>query len=143
MKVKQVSVFLENKSGRLARVTQVLGNNSINIRALSIADTTDFGILRLIVNDPDKAFSTLKEDGFTVSVTEVLAVEVTDEPGGLSKTLEVLKQAGINIEYLYAFLQKASNAALVVFRVEQLDEAIIALQAKNIRILAGDEVYTL
>ena len=143
MKVKQVSVFLENKSGRLARVTQVLGNNSINIRALSIADTTDFGILRLIVNDPDKAFSTLKEDGFTVSVTDVLAVEVTDEPGGLSNTLEVLKQAGINIEYLYAFLQKASNAALVVFRVEQLDEAITALQAKNIRILAGDEVYTL
>ena len=143
MKVKQISVFLENKSGRLARVTQVLGNNSINIRALSIADTTDFGILRLIVNDPDKAFSILKEDGFTVSVTDVLAVEVLDEPGGLSNTMEVLKQAGINIEYLYAFLQKASNAALVVFRVEQLDEAITALQSKNIRILAGDEVYTL
>jgi len=143
VKVKQISVFLENKSGRLARVTKVLGNNSINIRALSIADTTDFGILRLIVNDPDKAFSTLKEDGFTVSVTDVLAVEVLDEPGGLSNTMEVLKQAGINIEYLYAFLQKASNAALVVFRVEQLDEAITALQSKNIRILAGDEVYTL
>ncbi|ACV64228.1 amino acid-binding ACT domain protein [Desulfofarcimen acetoxidans DSM 771] len=143
MKVKQVSVFLENKSGRLARVTQVLGNNNINIRALSIADTTDFGILRLIVNDPDKAFTVLKEDGFTVSVTEVLAVEVRDEPGGLSNILEVLKQAGINIEYLYAFLQKASNAALVVFRVEQIDEAIIALQEKNVNILAGDEVYRL
>jgi hypothetical protein len=143
VKVKQVSVFLENKSGRLARVTQVLGNNNINIRALSIADTTDFGILRLIVNDPDKAFTVLKEDGFTVSVTEVLAVEVRDEPGGLSNILEVLKQAGINIEYLYAFLQKASNAALVVFRVEQIDEAIIALQEKNVNILAGDEVYRL
>ena len=143
MKVKQVSVFLENKSGRLARVTQILSSNNINIRALSIADTTDFGILRLIVNDPDKAYSTLKEDGITVSVTEVLAVEVSDEPGGLGNILEVLKQSGINIEYLYAFLQKATNAALVVFRVEQLDEAIVALQAKNIRILLGEEVYQL
>lgn len=143
MKVKQISIFLENKSGRLAQVTRVLGDNGINIRALSIADTTDFGILRLIVNDPDLACRVLKEAGFTVSATDVIAVEVVDEPGGLAKVLAILREANLNIEYLYAFLQKVSNAALVVFRVEQLDEAIAALQAEGIRILSGEELYTL
>lgn len=143
MKVKQISIFLENKSGRLAQVTRVLGDNGINIRALSIADTTDFGILRLIVNDPDKAYQVLKEAGFTVSTTDVIAVEVVDEPGGLSKALQCLDRAGINIEYLYAFVQKATSAALVVFRVEQLDEAVKALQQDGIRLLSGDEVYVL
>ncbi|MDK2887812.1 MAG: hypothetical protein PWP72_690 [Thermoanaerobacter sp.] len=143
MKVKQISIFLENKSGRLAQVTRVLGDNGINIRALAIADTTDFGILRLIVNDPDRAYRVLREAGFTVSATDVIAVEVLDEPGGLAGVLAVLQEANLNIEYLYAFLQKASKAALVVFRVEQLDEAIAALQAKGIRILSGEEVYAL
>ncbi|GBF34567.1 amino acid-binding ACT [Desulfocucumis palustris] len=143
MRIKQISIFLENKSGRLAKVTSVLGENSINIRALSIADTTDFGILRLIVNDPDKAFNALKEAGFTVTSTDVIAVEVPDRPGGLAGALTVLQEAGINIEYLYAFLQKATNAALVVFRVEQLDEAINALQNNGIRTLEEKEVYSL
>lgn len=143
MKVKQISIFLENKSGRLAQVTRVLGNNSINIRALSIADTTDFGILRLIVNNPDAAYQILKEAGFTVSTTDVIAVEVKDDPGGLAKVLEILQNVSINIEYLYAFLQKATNAALVVFRVEQLDEAIKVLQENNISILEGNKVYSL
>lgn len=143
MKVKQISVFLENKAGRLAEVTNVLGKYNINIRALSIADTTDFGILRLIVSAPDKAYEVLKEEGFTVSSTDVIAVEVTDEPGGLSKALEALQEVGINIEYLYAFLQKASRAALVVFRVERLDEAIEVLQKNGFRILDGDKVYSI
>lgn len=143
MKVKQISIFLENKYGRLAQVTRVLGDSNINIRALSIADTTDFGILRLIVNDPDKAYGVLKAAGFTVSTTDVIAVEVPDRPGGLADALDVLQENNINIEYLYAFLQKASNAALVVFRVEQLDQAIEALQAKGNRLLSGEELYTL
>ncbi|WP_027364162.1 ACT domain-containing protein [Desulfotruncus alcoholivorax] len=143
MKVKQISVFLENKSGRLAQVTRVLGDNNINIRALSIADTTDFGILRLIVNNPDSAYRVLKEAGFTVSTTDVIAVEVKDDPGGLAKVLEILQNVHINIEYLYAFLQKATNAALVVFRVEQLDEAIKVLQENNVSILEGSKVYSL
>lgn len=143
MKVKQISVFLENKAGRLAQVTKTLGKHNINIRALSIADTTDFGILRLIVNAPDKAYQVLKEEGFTVSSTEVIAVEVADEPGGLARALEVLHGVGVNIEYLYAFLQKASNAALVVFRVERLDEAIEALQKNGFRVLEGDKVYSI
>jgi len=143
VKVKQISIFLENKSGRLAQVTGVLGENGINIRALSIADTTDFGILRLIVNDPGKAYRVLKEAGFTVSATDVIAVEVPDEPGGLAKVLKSLDRAAINIEYLYAFVQKSSSAALVVFRVEQLDEAIKVLQESGTRLLSGDEVYAL
>lgn len=143
MKVKQISVFLENKAGRLAEVTEVLGKHNINIRALSIADTTDFGILRLIVNAPYKAYEVLKEEGFTVSSTDVIAVEIADEPGGLSKALQALQEVDINIEYLYAFLQKASKAALVVFRVERLDEAIEVLQKNGFHILEGDKVYSI
>lgn len=143
MRVKQISLFLENKSGRLAEVTQILGQEHINIRALSIADTTDFGILRLIVSDPDRAYSVLKAKEFAVSMTDVLAVEVGDEPGGLAAVMRILGEAGANIEYLYAFLEKSSQDALVVFRVEQLDAAISALQAAGINLLSGDKVYSL
>lgn len=143
LKVQQISVFLENKTGRLAKVTEILGNNQINIRALSIADTTDFGILRLIVNQPDKAIRFLKEEGFTVSAAEVLAVEMDDRPGGLSTILRILDTAKINIEYLYAFLEKSSQDALVVFRVEQIDEAIKVLQDYNVNIISGEELYSL
>ncbi|MDN5364545.1 MAG: hypothetical protein PWQ91_1607 [Eubacteriales bacterium] len=141
MKVKQVSVFLENKSGRLAEVTSVLGQNNINIRALAIADTSDFGILRMIVSDPEKAYRVLKEAGFTASMTDVLAVEVEDRPGGLAAVLKVLEEAGINIEYIYAFLEKSSQDALVVFRVEQLEEAIRVLAEKGISLLPAEKVY--
>ncbi|KJR96697.1 MAG: amino acid-binding protein [Peptococcaceae bacterium BRH_c4a] len=134
---------MENKSGRLARVTRVLADNNINIRALSIADTTDFGILRLIVNDPDVAHRVLKESGFSVNSADVIAVEIPDIPGGLADPLEYLRESGINIEYLYAFLTRASEAALVVFRVEQIDDAIRVLQEKGIKILGGEDVYEL
>ncbi len=143
MKVQQISVFLENKSGRLARLTEVLGDAGINIRALSIADTSDFGILRLIVNRPEEAFKILQETGFTASLTDVLAVEVEDKPGGLAAVLKILESAGINIEYLYAFLEKSSNNALVVFRVEQHDEAAALLTKNNIRVIKDAEVYKL
>jgi len=143
MKVCQISVFLENKSGRLAQVCRVLGENNVNIRALSIADTTDFGILRLIVNEPDRAYKVLKDSGFTVSTTEVIAVEVPDHPGGLGECLKKLEKEGINIEYLYAFVQKASKAALVVFRVEELDRAIEVIQQNGYRVLGEEEVYAL
>jgi len=143
MRVKQISIFLENKSGRLAQVSDVLGAGGVNIRALSIADTTDFGILRLIVNDPERAYRLLKEAGFTVNLTDVLAVELEDRPGGLARALKPLAEAGINIEYLYAFVQKARDAALVVFRVEQMDEAANVLQAHGIRLVPGEEVYRL
>jgi len=141
VRVQQISIFLENKKGRLAKVTEVLGENDINIRALSIADTTDFGILRLIVNKPQLAYQVLKEAGFTVSTTDVIAVEVTDQPGGLSSILCHLDKVGINIEYLYAFVTQTTTAALIVFRVEQVDEAIKVLQENGVRIVPGDEVY--
>lgn len=143
MRIKQISVFLENKSGRLAKVSRVLGDNDINIRALSIADTTDFGVLRLIVNDPQTAYKVLKEAGCSVNTTDVIAVEIPDEPGGLARPMEILRDAGVNIEYLYAFLERASREALVVFRVEQIDEAINVLEANGIRVLDNSIVSSL
>lgn len=143
MKVTQLSVFLENKSGRLADVTRALANNKINIRALSIADTIDYGLLRLIVNDPVAAKGALAKDGFTVTLTEVLAIEVTDKPGGLANIIDILSEAGLNIEYMYAFVGTSGENAIVIFRIERVDEAIAILQSKGVRILTGDELHSL
>ncbi len=141
--VKQISVFLENKAGRLASVTKVLGDNRINIRALSIADTSDFGILRLIVNDPEKAYKVLKKAGYTVSETEVIAVEVPDTPGGLARVLDIMGEASINIEYLYAFIGKASEDALVIFKVEDPERAVEVFKANGVSVLDSSKVYSL
>ncbi len=143
MKIKQISVFLENKSGRLTEVTRILGDEKINIRALSIADTTDFGILRLIVSDPGRTYEVLREAGFMVSITEVLAVEVPDIPGGLAGIMEILSKNGINIEYLYAFIGRSSADALVIFRVEDCVQALQTLGANNINVLDEEKVYAL
>ena len=143
MKLNQISIFLENRSGRLAEVTNILGKADINIRALSLADTSDFGILRLIVNDPDKAVAILKENHFTVNETEVLAIEVDDKPGGLSKILDILEQSELNVEYMYAFVEKETDKAILVYRFDETDKAVSVLQGKGIRILTGEEVYSL
>jgi hypothetical protein len=142
MKVSQISVFLENKSGRLAEVTQALADANVNIRALCIAETIDYGVLRLIANDPAKAKKVLSDGGFTVTETSVLVVEIEDRPGGLAKIIKILARAGINIEYIYAFLTR-SEKAFVVFRLEQMDEAAKALQAAGVRVLTGAEIYAL
>lgn len=141
--VKQISVFLENKAGRLGKVTQVLGEHDINIRALSIADTSDFGILRLIVNDPDRAYRVLKENGFTVSTTEVLAVRVKDNPGGLAEVLNVMAEGEINIEYLYAFIGTTSRDALVIFKVSDPERAVRFCEKQDVVLLSEKEVYSL
>ena len=143
MKVSQLSVFIENKSGRLADVTRTLAESNVNIRALSIADTIDYGLLRLIVNDPIRAKKTLMDAGFTVALTEVLAIEIPDKPGGLAGIIDILAQAGLNIEYMYAFVGTSGENAIVVFRIERVDEAIAALQGKGVRILTGDELHSL
>lgn len=143
MKVEQISIFLENKSGRLAEVTGVLASSGINIRALALADTADFGILRLIVNDRERAKSVLKENGFTVGKTEVVAIEVPDRPGGLAGILDSLKGGGINVEYMYAFVQKSGENAIIIFRFDEIDGAIAILQKAGVRILRGEEVYAL
>ena len=141
MKVRQVSVFLENKSGRLHEACALLGEAGVNIRALSIAETADYGVLRLIVNDPGKAMRVLSENGITVSETEVVAVEVPDEPGGLSSVLAPLYDANVNIEYIYCFVEKSGESAIVVFRVEQLERAIRALQGGGCKVLREEQVY--
>lgn len=141
--VKQISLFLENKKGRLAHVCRVLGDADINIRALSIADTTDFGVLRLIVNNPEKAFAVLKEKGFVASITDVLATEVPDTPGGLAAVLEILEKANIDVEYTYAFVGTTSKDALVIIRVENPKAAAAVIEKAGIRVLKGEEIYTL
>ena len=143
MKVEQISIFLENKSGRLAEVATVLAGAGINIRALSLADTTDFGILRLIVNDTEKAKQVLKDNGFTVGKTEVIAVEVPDKPGGLANILTVMKDEGVNVEYMYAFVQRSGANAIIIFRFDELEKAIQALQKAGVSILKGEDVYAL
>ncbi|HWR58853.1 MAG TPA: ACT domain-containing protein [Thermodesulfovibrionales bacterium] len=143
MKVEQISVFLENKSGRLAEVAEVLARSGINIRALSLADTVDFGILRLIVNDTEKAKQVLKDSSFTVGKTEVIAVEVPDRPGGLAGILKTLNSGGINVEYMYAFVQRSGEHAIIIFRFDDIEKAIKTLRDGNIRILQGEEVYAL
>ena len=140
MKVEQLAVFLENKSGRLAAITKILSDSGINIRALSVADTADFGILRLIVDQTDKAKQVLKDAGFTVGMTDVVAVEVADRPGGLSEVLAVLNQVEINVEYMYAFVEKSGQNAVIIFRFDDADTAIEVLQNAGIKILSGDEV---
>jgi hypothetical protein len=143
VKVSQLSVFIENKSGRLADVTRTLADNAINIRALSIADTIDYGLLRLIVNDPAGAKTALTDAGFTVALTEVLAIEVPDKPGGLAGIIDIVAESGVNIEYMYAFVGTSGENAIVIFRIEKVDEAIQILQSKGVRILTGDELHSL
>ena len=143
MKVEQISIFIENKSGRLAEITRILGEACVNIRALSLADTSDFGILRLIVNDGAKAAAILKENGFTVNMTEVVAVEVPDRPGGLSTILHTLDTAGINVEYMYAFVERCGGNAVIIFRFDETDQAIAVLDANNFTMLEGSRLYAM
>jgi len=143
VKVEQISIFLENKSGRLAEVTRLLGEGGINIRALTLADTTDFGILRLIVNDNAKALKLLKKEGFTVGKTEVVAIEVPDRPGGLAEILERLGEAGVNVEYMYAFVEKSGDDAVVIFRFDDPEQAVGLLQESGVTIIPEDKVYSL
>jgi len=141
--IKQISIFLENKAGRLAAVTKTLGQANINIRALSIADTTEFGILRLIVDRPDDAYQVLKDAGYSVTETDVLAIEVPDVPGGLAQVLEVMGKAEINVEYLYGFLARATDDAIIIFRVESPEAASILLSQHGFTLLSGATVYSL
>lgn len=140
MKVEQISIFIENKSGRLAEVTGILGKEGVNIRALSLADTSDFGILRLIVDRPQRAFEILRCNAFTVSKTEVVGVEVPDRPGGLASILSVLDKSSVNVEYMYAFVERSGGNAVIIFRFDQVDEAIAALTHSGIHVLAGEKI---
>jgi hypothetical protein len=143
MRVEQIAVFLENKSGRLAEITSILAENNINIRALSVADTADFGILRLIVDKVEQAKAVLKENGFTVGKTNVIAVEVPDRTGGLASVLKVVEKAALNVEYMYAFVNKTGEDAVLIFRFDEMDKAIETLQRNGFTILTGEQICAL
>jgi hypothetical protein len=132
MSVKQISLFLENKKGRLADVTRVLSREKINIRALSLADTSDFGVLRIIVDDPEKCLAVLKQNSFVAQVTDVVAVEVEDKPGGLYRVLEALDKAGVNVEYMYAYVEKRKENAIVICRIDDRELALKVLEKNGI-----------
>ena len=140
MSLKQLTVFVENKQGTLVDITETLAAHDINLRALSIADTRDFGILRLIVNDNDTACKTLSEQGFLIKITEVVGVKIGDAPGKLSKALQVLDEAGINMEYLYAFMARTEKHAYVVLRVADNAAAEAALEAAGFHLITDADV---
>jgi hypothetical protein len=139
MKLKQLSIFLENKPGSLSAACRLLSQAQVNIQTCTLADTQQFGILRLVVQDWEAAKQVLEKNGCVVKLTEVVAIEVEDQPGGLASILEALEGTGINVEYLYAFagIQKA----LLVFRFDKPDDAIAALKAKGIKVAAKDELF--
>ncbi|MFQ9871820.1 MAG: ACT domain-containing protein [Oscillospiraceae bacterium] len=141
MAVKQISVFVENKPGRLCEVTNILEQNHLDIRALSIADTTNFGILRIIVDDPDKAQAVLKETGMMVSITEVIAVGITDQPGGLAAVLRLLNEEQVAVEYMYAFISREEKTAYVILRVENIEYTTQVLQKHQVPLLTDKDIY--
>ena len=143
MFINQSSVFVENKAGRLAEITGLLEKNNIDIRALSIADTRDFGILRLIVNDPDTAERVLRDNGFTVSLTQVIAIGINDKPGGLAGAMKTLYENKISVEYMYAFISRTDETAYVILRVEDNEKALDVLKKFHIKILTSEDIYTM
>ena len=140
MSLKQLTIFVENKQGSLVDITDTLAANNVNLRALSIADTQDFGLLRLIVNDNDTALSALSDKGYVLKVTEVVGVKIGDQPGKLSKALAVLAEAGINVEYLYAFMARTEKHAYVVLRPTDNAAAESALEAAGFHMITDADI---
>ncbi|OGJ87258.1 MAG: amino acid-binding protein [Candidatus Raymondbacteria bacterium RifOxyA12_full_50_37] len=143
MKIMQISIFLENRKGRLHEVTSLLGNNKINIRALNIAETGDFGVMRLVVDKPQEALALLKSKNFVASTTDIVAIEVADKPGGLAEVLKTITDNNVNIEYMYGFVEKRSDQALLVFRFDNADNAVAALKQNGIKIVTESEIKSL
>ncbi|MBE6853865.1 MAG: acetolactate synthase [Ruminococcus sp.] len=138
--IRQLSVFIENKTGKLSTVLKLIGHNKIDIRAMNIADTNDFGILRLILSDTESALSILKDNEYAVAITDVIAICVDDTPGGLAGALSVLDAEGISVEYMYASLSDKGDAANVVIRVDDNEKAAEALMAKNYRLITDADL---
>jgi hypothetical protein len=140
MKITQISIFLENRKGRLHEVCSLLGAGGINIRALTIAETESFGVLRIVVNKPEQAIKLLRDNSFVANITDVVAVEVPDKPGGLAEVLQVLSTNDVNVEYMYGFLEKSGNNAILVFRFEDTTYAQKILTANNINIVTSQNI---
>lgn len=141
--VKQISIFVENTAGRMAHILKCLAENRIDIKALSIADTSDFGILRLIVDNPDTAYDVIKKNGLSVRLTNVVAVEMSTEVGGLADVISKLNEAGVNIEYMYAFNGRFNNSAVVILRVDDSEKLINTAEKYGLKLLDSDEAYSL
>ena len=142
MNVQQISVFVENRAGGLAEITKLLAENGVDLRAMSIADTTDYGILRLIVDKPDTALAVLQDSGCLVSVTPVLAVMLPDVPGGLARILGLLSDNGVDLEYLYAFITRKTEHAYVVLRVKDNEATEKVLEAGGITVASAEDIYS-
>ncbi len=140
MAIKQLSVFVENKEGKLREITDILAKAGIDIRALSIADTSEFGILRLIVRDPHKAKALLEKNGFVATINDVVGVEINDRPGGLAEIVRLFAERDINMEYMYAFLTRTENKAYLVVRVDDASEVENLLESEEIRILTPADI---
>lgn len=143
MQIQQLSVFVENKPGRLAEITEALASAAVDIRAISVADTSDFGILRVIVDKPETAVKTLKENGMTVSLTSVIAVGIQDEPGSFAKSVRVLADAGLTIEYMYAFVSRDKGKAYIIIRVDDNQKATEILETNGVQILSPEALYNM
>jgi len=141
MLIKQLSIFVENKHGRMAEIAEIISAAGVDIRALSVADTTDFGILRLIVDAPDKAVEVLKTAGITVSLTDVIAVGIDDKPGAFSKAVRTLSNENIDIEYMYAFISRTEGKASVILRIDDVQKGMDVLQNGGFELLTGAEIY--
>ena len=141
MKIQQLSIFVENREGRLAQITEVLAAAQIDIRAISVADTSDFGILRLIVDDPEKAVKALKAAGMTVSLTDVIAIGINDKPGEFAKAMRILADHHITVEYMYAFISRDKGKAFVIIRVDNDEKAVEALKDTGVTLLTAEEIH--
>jgi len=141
MLIKQLSIFLENKKGRFTEVTSILGEAGINMTAFTVAENSDFGIVRLLVSDPEKAKNILRENKYAVSVTDVLCLQMPNEPGTLSKVMKIITQADISIEYMYAF--SLGNGAIVVIRPDNLEKTLSIMSENKVDLLASSELFSL
>ncbi len=139
--IKQISIFVENQPGKLAELTRLIADANIDLRTLSLADTRDFGILRVIVNKPDEAEKLLKDNDWTYKTADVIGVKLPDRPGGVAEVLEVITAANVNVEYMYAFVNRIPGRADTVFRVDDIETTLKALRSNQIEILTPDEAY--
>ena len=140
MMIKQLSVFIENKKGTLANLTGALVKNNLDIRAIAVFDTNEFGIVRLVVDDPDKALEVLKKEGFIAKMSRVIAIEPEDTPGSLNKIFNILSQYDINIDYIYSFVMRQHELPYIAFKVDKLEKAVEVLLANGVNVVNSEEI---
>lgn len=142
MNAKQLSVFIENKKGHIATLAKAIKNKDIDVRAISVFDTNEFGILRLVVDDPEKALTAVREAGYAAKISEVLAAELADKPGALYEIFSLFDEADINIEYIYSFVMRNNVKPLIILKVDRMDDAIKLLTENGVRIVEANEIYS-